>query len=320
MRIIGRLYPGLVRSFIAGVGLLIAGSPERADACSCGPPTVTMSPADAATGVPVNAIVIVGFDYAYDVSITLRNEATQEVIPVVQERRATTFFGNTYFATPTAPLAPNTKYVAVAHDPNQPDATATFTTGDISDTTPPAFSGLAAMSLETMTYPIANANDEFCVSSCISAPEGHVSRIHLEYTDRPMDAVHVALQLRRVDSEDAAEVPLTASSPRYLGFESCRPNAPNLEPGAEYCARVVAYDVAGNVAGLDAPEVCTSAQTCEPVLVGTCEPSTECRAPAPPETSGCATTRSSSLLLIALAMLLPKRRTRRAFRGTRRVL
>jgi hypothetical protein len=276
--------------------------------------------------VPVNTIVIARFDYAYGASIELRNEATQELIPVTQERRSSAYFDNTFFARPNAPLMPNTKYVVSAHDDqNTSVATTAFTTGAAVDTAPPTFAGLVGLTLETMTYPIADENGLMCVSSCIVAPDGHISRMRLDYTDPSSDAVHVALQLRRVDTGDMFELPVTSWSSRYFGFELCSALAPNLEPGADYCAHVVAFDIAGNAAGLDA-EVCTTAQTCAPLgrpdMLGLCEPADECRleGTAPSQSSGCTTTRSTNWLWLAVVVLLPKRRTRRAFRIARRVL
>jgi hypothetical protein len=297
---------------VAAAVVAFGGAPRHADACSCALPTVTLSPADAKTAVPLNAIMIARFDYANLPSLELRNAATQELVPLtVGTRRPNNYvYGITLLATPTAPLAPNTAFVLVARDESR-STMSTFTTGDTVDTTPPTFAGLGAISFETMTYPIADPDGRLCSSSCISPGGGHISRIRLDYVP-PSDSVHVVLQVRRADETSYEELPLVDGT-QYVGYEDCAPRSPRLDPGSDYCARVVAYDIAGNMAGAET-EVCTAAVTCAPRgeqgPVGICEPSDECvPMSAEPESSGCATTRAPTwLVLIACAMLVPRRR------------
>lgn len=278
----------------------------------------------------MNAIVIARYDYAYQPRVELRDVATQTLVPLSDEIRRPSGppFGTTVFASPTTPLAANTTYEVIAYGDPHGDgpppvvATTTFATGDTVDTSPPAFDGVSSIVLETMVYPIANDLGITCASSCVEHPDGRISRIHVDYPQAPADAVHVALQLRRADDTAIEEVPLVAWHPYDLGYKACDVLAPPLVPGGDYCASVVAYDVAGNVAGTGV-EVCTMVATCRPVATGSpnCNPTDACLPPEEPlPSSGCATSRSPSWLLLAALVLVPKRRTRRAFRGARRVL
>jgi hypothetical protein len=216
------------------------------------------------------------------------------------------------FATPLAPLSPNTAYTIVVRTTYSSDETTTFTTGDAIDMTPPAFAGLSAIALETMAWPLPDGDGSICVSSCIALAAGHISRIRVDYPDPPSDAVHVALQLYRPGEAMADEVPVPSYDPRFFGYTSCTTMSPVLAPGADYCARMIAYDVAGNVAGIG-NEICATAQICEPYggpvqpAGGFCEPSQECRpvSMAEPKNGGCASTRSQSwLMFFVLALLL----------------
>jgi hypothetical protein len=109
-----------------------------------------MSPADQATDVPLNAIMIARWDHAYTPTLELRDAMTHDVIPLVQEVRRPNSgpFGISLIGTPGAPLAASTTYELVAHDDSWTDTIATFTTGDAIDTTAPAFVGLAGLTLE----------------------------------------------------------------------------------------------------------------------------------------------------------------------------
>ena len=59
--------------------------------------------------------------------------------------------------------------------------------------------------------------------------------------------------------------PLSASGAKAIGFSGgeCDQGPPVLIPGGRYCARLIAYDVAGNAAGGDT-EVCATAEICPP--------------------------------------------------------
>jgi MYXO-CTERM domain-containing protein len=308
------LYPDAVHRLLYGAALLVSlGSPRRADACSCGIGRVTLSPVDNQPQVPVNGVVIATFDYAGTASIELRNVATQEVVPITQDNRRgddSGFSPLTIIATPMTPLAPNTAYQITAHaDTLTTDKTTTFTTGTATDTTPPIFAGLVAMSPETMTWPIIDPNGIGCAGSCTNVADGHISRVHFAYADPDPDTVYLAVQIRRADSDTYVERTLFNSA-KYIGAEVCGVRAPVLDPGVDYCARVVAYDVAGNIAGADA-EVCTAAKICAPAKQGICEPADACDPLPPPEgeSSGCTTTPATPLLaLLALFGLRPKRR------------
>jgi hypothetical protein len=280
---------------LVAIGLIAAvasvGSVRRAHACSCGIEPPTVSPADHATDVPLNAIVIAQFGYGMTPTVELRDAVTGNVVPVTIEPRypGDAFAnGTTIFARPTSPLLPDTTYEVIAGNQLSPPAMTTFTTGETTDTVAPDFAGLVEMTPETMTYPIPQEDGSFCISSCIGAPGGHISRMRFTYADPPADVVHLALRLR-TEAGDVGEIPMPVSGDKLLGFSACQVESPLLTPGTSYCGRLVAYDVAGNIAG-DTVEICEATRTCAPKPRGSdngdnCRPSDECIEEA--SSSGC---------------------------------
>jgi hypothetical protein len=300
--------------FLAAAAILVVlvATPRPVHACSCSA-RVALSPADASTDVPLNAIVIAQINWRSEASIELRDATSNQLVALAQEERT----HGTIFAVPLEPLAPNTTYTVTLPTFHGNAEVSSFTTGESVDTTPPTFAGVTGLSLETMQWPLENG----CYSSCLNIRDGRVSRTRLEFADPPPDAVHVALQLYRPGEGIIDEVPVSGGDPRLFGFEICDTISPALVPDMEYCARVVAYDVAGNIAGLGA-ELCEVARACEPRAkssdccspVDECSstppPPDECRSPPPPSptVSGCNSTFTTSPLLVALLWLVRRKR------------
>jgi len=298
--------------------VVVAARPTPASACSCAL-TPDVSPADGTTDVPLNAKVIVRSVVSPDASVVLEDVVTGDQVPVTAELQNVRYYPKTYIGTPSAPLAPNTTYRVTLTNAGgtTPSASSVFTTGTQIDGTPPAFAGLLAVHPEAMRYPDPGSG---CISSCFSSNNGYISRLRLELADLPPDVVHAVLELYRPGDTSRELIPLDPTSPWRLGFDGCGPS-PTLELDADYCARVVVYDVAGNLAG-HAAEVCAPVQTCAPHSTESCEPSDLCLAetgcsstPDPldlcvdtaGDDGGCATTRGPGWLL-ALSLLVRRRR------------
>ena len=299
---------------LLALATILLASPPRADACSCGTEPPTVSPTPGANAVPTNAIVIVRYQYAFEPRVELRDVTTGQLVPISVDVRhpASSYFGTTVFARPVAPLAAATTYTVSATNDGYPTYDTTFTTGSATDVVAPMFDGIEATSLETMQYPIPQLDGSQCHSSCIATYVGHISRIRVDHAAVPADAVHVTLQVRTLDGPYGSETLLAHG---YLGYETCGPSAPVLTADADYCARVVVYDVAGNASGLDR-EVCTNAVRCAPRGVDerACIPSDECVPIATADTEGgggCASTRVTTLGgALPLALLAVRRRRR----------
>jgi hypothetical protein len=274
-----------------------------AEACSCASEPPVTSPANGAAGVPRNANILVR-DAAG--TVELREAETDAVVAMTATRR-----GSTYVGVPDAPLAANTTYRLTLEGTFGTSSTTTFSTSDAMDLEPPAFAGLTSLSPETMTYPISS-----CYNSCVEAGGGHISRLHLALSDIPADAVLLTLQLSQAGVTGWREITLDRERPDYLGFTTCESRAPVLDPEGEYCARVIAYDIAGNRAGDDV-EVCTATKRCAPKgfegADNDCTPSTACESEG-----GCQATRSPSWLALAGLALLRRRRRGNATLANRR--
>jgi hypothetical protein len=216
-------------------GAILFAARSRAQACSCAFQQTIVSPADQATNVPLNAVVIARYAYGFKPTVALRNLTTGENVPTTLDVRfpGHTAAGTTAFATPTARLDPSTSYVIIVGDDfsRAPPIMTSFTTGEEVDTTAVAFAGITSLRAETMQYPLPMPDGSECFDSCIDTYPGHVSRIYVDFADPPPDAVHVALQLYEPGGTFVSETPISRDSPRFLGFESCDVEAPVLIPG-----------------------------------------------------------------------------------------
>ncbi len=279
---------------------------RAADACSCAFPEPRISPANGAVDVPIDAKLIVRFAIADSIIVSLRDASGAGVALTTDIRRPYGLYdGVTVFATPAAPLAANTTYTVTAHRTDAMETITSFRTGSATDQVPPSFGGITAFAPETMEYPIV-INGGFCIATCISASDGHLSRIGIDAASVPADVVHLALLLRRADDTHVEEIPLSLAPPFDLTSDVCLPHA-RLEAGVDYCARVVAYDVAGNRAGFET-ELCTTSATCQPTATdsGGCTPADACLPIDPPtaaDSGGCASSRPDGLLALVMTAM-----------------
>ncbi len=198
-------------------------------------------------------------------------------------------------ATPSTALKANTTYelTIATYEPYR----STFTTGTAIDLEPSAFAGLAALIPETMTYPIER-DGAFCQSSCVERlGSDHVSRLELGYAN-PSDAALLVLELYRADAPtQVTTVAFSGTAPIHeLGYDTCSLRSPLLEPEVEYCARLVAYDIAGNRS--TAIERCSETTRCAPALDEQgCSPAATCE---PAGGGGCATGPDGAGVMLAL--------------------
>lgn len=283
------------------LGCVLLGSPEAAEACSCGIPLPYTWPQHEARGVPLNTKLYVAYDDSSSFEITLRELATsEEVALVVESSDIWLRTGQRLWVGSPAALEPQTEY-QLTWQTEWVWVQTTFTTGATMDMTPPSFEGLESIRLETMTYPI-----DGCRSSCVEDRSGHISRIHLDYT-YPEDAVIVILELLDPTTRQPVDqlTMIRDGASHYLGFETCEVRAPVLDPEGSYCARLTAYDLAGNASG-GSVEICESVTRCAPE--GSCEPAATCT----PESSGCSAGESPGglALLLPLGAALLRRRRR----------
>jgi hypothetical protein len=273
--------PLALAGFLGAVALAVAASPRRADACSCSNQLLT-APADGATDVPTNAVIVV-----VNRSTELWYSDLGELVlsgpdgPVPAEVSVAYDAGErAELVRPLEPLAASTRYTL-----GDAEFEITFQTGAGEDETAPD-------PAEVGTLAIAHAHAAGQGTSCGD-----------EYLDidlsiaLPADAVAAELtirkgfvQLRHVIPAARIAVPLGGSN------ADCSRNFP-LEGGDDVCFVVRSRDHAGN---LGAPvERCATVTACADVedprydLSG-CEP-------APPS-AGCRTTTAPApLLLLALA-------------------
>ena len=258
------------------VALALVVDTRRADACSCAYEPAQIWPKDGDTGVPLNARITVRLLQTQRLSVTLE-DAEGNVVPLVVPPRPPLpdAVENVYFiAAPSAPLRPNTTYRVTARDEYRPDVFATFTTGISEDQTAPSFSGLVSLQPETMTYPLNG-----CTNSCVVASGGHLSRIRVDFAVLPSDVVFAELRTRGEDGV-VVRMPIGDRNPKELGFygSDCESGSPVLVPGGRYCARMIAYDVAGNASG-ESVEICADAAICPPRSMyssDACTPSNGC--------------------------------------------
>lgn len=299
---------------LAASTLVLVGDAPTASACSCASFAPTVSPKDGSTTVATNAAIIVEGPGGPDLAIEVQDIATAQSVPLTRETHATFTI-----ATPTVQLDANTSYTVVVTSMVQQRtvASSTFTTSSTADNAAPTFAGITSISPETMRYPIPNSggSGDVCISSCVVYRDGHVSRIRLEYDDPPPDTALLTLAL--YGGSDHAlidEMAITHLFGRTLGFDSCGADSPELADGSEYCAQVVAYDVAGNATG-SGIEACATATDCSPELGPDCGPSDSCfpASASAPKRSGCSSSGQTpalpaTLFFVVVAFRFARRR------------
>jgi hypothetical protein len=265
------------------VAMLVA--PTRsADACSCYTPTV-IAPADGASEVPTNAVIVVANRSYFDVGDPVLEgpygpvEVELTAVYEVDERLE--------LVTPLEPLAASTDYsFRIGSGP-----AIAFRTGTGTDVTPPEPAVVGPLAI---AHAYGDPNDS-CGDEYID--------IQLPIT-LPADAVAAELVVlngfeRRTLHVVTAEIidwPLggqSGSCNRYLG----------LGPGDDVCFEVRSRDQAGNLAEL--VRRCTTVIACDdPAALGDDVPGCDPPPPMPSSESGCSAGSSpSGLGLLALLLL-----------------
>jgi uncharacterized protein (TIGR03382 family) len=291
--------------FLVALGLCVVLHERPAEACSCGPAIPIVIPKNGSTNVPVNASVAV-HGFATNVSIEIHDRTTpQSLTTTVQDHGTWLRVAASYEA--------NHEYeVVVTHGAET--FRSTFTTGADMDITPPAFTGLRSVAFETMPWPVLQP-DGYCSGSCDHVLDGRVSRIKLGFDLPPADTALLVFS----QSHEGVVEELVVWGP-WTDHVQLTPGVCNQVPlvreGDAYCARVIAYDLAGNASGEDI-EICDEALDCEPALksAATCEPADVCTVVDASSGGGCNTSGDSgglAALGALLAWLSSRRRCRAA--------
>jgi MYXO-CTERM domain-containing protein len=298
---------------VAALAIVLAAlAAPRAEACSCAESVFILAPRADQTDVPLNAVVVVESMQGpfAEIPVALRAEAGEPVaVTIALEDRPSTP-GRTLIVRPATVLEARTTYVIEVGTVSP--LISRFTTGTARDDVPPDVLGLTSFTAETQVYPFADETGRQCVSSCVSSGTGHVDRVRFDYLPTA-ELAWVRLELRRASEPEPFDHVTLDPSASFLQSFSCEPRAPVFEPEGDVCARLVAFDSAGNAAGGDV-ELCGETVTCRPIAE--CEPGSNCdpihESPFAPRRDGCAVTPSRAptvpWLLLALALLAVRRR------------
>lgn len=310
-----------MRSILVAAVLALLARSRPADACSCGLNPTPLSPRPAQTAVPTNAVLFFDTLLASPSGVTISGGVTY-----------TTETHHGYvILRPTSPLAPNTTYTVTGTTAADPWSM-TFTTGAGADTTAPTFAGISAIAPEYMQLTPASTG-QGCANCAVHYSADHeVSRIHFAYPDPSPDTALLGVEIYIPgDSNPLVEYLGTPAqlANRLLDFQGCAPIAPDLNDGVTYCARITAYDAAGNPAGA-AAESCAMPTSCAPDFdQATCSPTFTCLPgdngsdpvtdpPGASHAGGCSTSpgsASAALLVLATAASRRRRSTSRARRA-----
>lgn len=265
----------------AALAALAALAAERpADACSCVPGPWIVYPAEGASTVPRNALVVVQ-GYVDVPTISLRDVATgAEVVATSEITQPARSQRWTAIVRPAA-LEAETRYAVTAGATSRE-----FLTGSAVDEEPPAFAGLSDFTPEVMLYDGMGCIGGTCV---VTADGGYFTRVYLDFQEPPPDAPLLRLDILRADGMVAGTSHFTRLVHNWDGHRlettECDPQPPPLLPDEPYCARLVAIDGAGNEAGA-AAQVCATTRTCPFAIDDGCWPAEGCLAPPPPPDAG----------------------------------
>ena len=309
---------GAIGSILALALAALVFDARSAEACTCAGYTGPVSPPDAATGVPTNAVLL--FDTALEpvTAVTLTAPDATDVTLMME------LHGSLLIARPMSTLAPSSVYTVSATVAGTVQTTR-FTTGAGADSTAPTFPGVTAIGPELMQFTTATGpGGQGCFACDVHyAADDRLSRIRFTFPDPPADAVVLGVEIHiQGETSALAEFGLApgAFADRLIGFRGCGPLSPDLQDGVTYCARVTAYDAAGNSAG-GAAEACAAPMACAAQLDGMCEPVDACL-PVDPnpgsgsdqatgtQTGGCASSSGAGLVLVLLALAPVVRRAR----------
>jgi hypothetical protein len=205
---------------------------------------------------------------------------------------------------PDEPLQPNTTYEVQVNS----GSPSSFTTGEgfAGSTSGPSFSGLEHLAAEAMEFPGSSSED------CILRRDGSFHRLRIEHAGAGPDVAYLLLELERPDEPDWSDfVPLmSAYQLEASSIEStlCGARPPALEVGASYCARLVAYDVAGNRTSGE-PTLCAQVEQCRTEHDDRGWPADPCT-PAGGCGCGAGGDRGGGLAILLLAALILRGRNR----------
>ena len=295
-----------------GVALLVA-TPRPANSCSCGIP-FQLVPHHGATNVPTNVGIRLHTDQDLSiVSVTLTDMGTGKSVPIELIAPESV---EGYRIQPVGQLSPLT-----THKVTFGAGESTFTTGQRLDYDAPDAIKVNEIVIEKMDI------GSSCYSDSCSLDTARVA--YVAY-DTPTDDVAAIVLTWTSDSglwATLAQPPLLTHT---LAESLCGPYFPLPKAREAACARVIAYDLAGNAAVSD--EICATQTSCGETIIdedtGICAVNPSCEIVAAPPTSetffvqtgGCAAASSGNLgsvfglLLLACATL---RGRVRAFRGTK---
>lgn len=207
------------------LGLL---APSPADACSAGIPTIaSVSPRPGAVDVPLNARVVVTYEWLYSpVTVTLREAGGDEVIAT-----PISLPGGVALK-PTTALAPDTTYEildTLREDcftypcgDDEPEVISTFTTGSVEDVQPPGLSGLHS----PVVSPIDRCESDACCGPYVmrrwslawdQASDDHGIAGYAVYAGKPATLISFKSGLRLQGAtlcEGALRGPLTDVGPK----------------------------------------------------------------------------------------------------------
>ncbi len=292
-------------------GLAALVEPRVAGACSCDTPRGTVLPADGATDVPLNGVILVGA-YQEKPVITLADVTTGVTIETIELD-----FGNQLMLRPAGLLSPQSTYsVSFTPAPGGDVLSTSFTTGSTTDDSPPSYAGLTAFAPVALPRP----DPDVCANTCLGG-NGWFRRMTLDLPDPPADVASLVVRVYDPDVPGDPDTYIAVYRPATLtvirelddGGGYCdRFDLPDYLPGQTYAAEVLAFDQAGNRAP-PAPAVTATAPECAEASFGdSCTP-IECITPGGgASATGCAvgsraqgqaSERGAALALLGLSLL-----------------
>lgn len=281
------------------------GAVEReADACSCAP-ELGASPADGATGVPVNAEILVeGYRASHEIQVIGPDGAVEIEVDVVQPDPN----WSVWRARPVAALAPMTRYTVTRDE----DPQTTFETSAQPDDEAPAAPVIASLDLANM---LLGAAWDTCGRE--------LSGVFLDAA-LPDDLASFELTVEH-DGMTTTAIWMPRELETFGDWGSCDAGLV-VVPGEDYCLTLRARDLAGNAS---APATaCATARACAPPgdyedvwsAWQACQDNEPPRPEAPPreDAGGCRVSgRAGGVPLLALALLALVARGRAGARADR---
>jgi uncharacterized protein (TIGR03382 family) len=295
--------------------MLSTAAPRPASACSCdaAPEEPIVIPPDGSSGVPDTPLLAVRLTRALPgTAFSLRDLSAAEDVPIdvrtwIQSHGVFTWF----VATANQPLDPGDYAVHI-----DGASVSTFSVSATGDDQPPTAPEITRF--DPWAFPAPPG--EQCQSGVCWERPHQLDQLWLAHEPAADEVSLVLLELYR-DGDDTPfqDLPLDGSGTILLGSSTCDDADVELEIGIDYCARLIAYDAAGNAASSE--RICAAAQSC---YVEDCSPFPYDICPTPPEDppptpapadgSGCNATPTTAslgqlLVMLAGALIVRRRRT-----------